>query len=293
MADKALRWLALEGGKTSLIRHLVILLLLALTAQQGAKLTWALLESPPTPAVSLTDLRQQALSQKTSPSETGGDVRTNQAALHLFGEPESILVNEPAPSPVDVPETTLNLTLRGVIAAKPMRKAVAVIGEDNKEDGIYRIGDTVPGNARIKAIYPDRVILERSGKLETLFIEDADRKQNTNLAGPAARGEHLQINRNYLNRKMRNIPELAKEVGVEPHYRDGGQYGYKIVSATNSPFLKNLGLQSGDILYEVNGISLANASQALAAYEKLQDSREIWLEIERDGQRLTKTYSIR
>lgn len=295
ITGRVLGWLTSEGDRSNLLRHLLILLLLALVAQQAAKLVWSLAEGPGIPPISLTDLRQQAMKKGSLSPEADRDFGENLASLHLFGEPESVLVKKPS-TPVDVPETTLDLTLRGVIAATPMRKAVAVISRPGGQGkyGVYLVGEEVPGRARIKAIYPDRVILERGGKLETLFLEDADKEKKKNFAGSSVKeGEHRRINREYLTRKMDNVPELAREVGVEISYRNGEQYGYKLVSAGNSKFLKNLGLQPGDILYEVNGIRLANASKAMSAYKKLQDSREIWLEIERNGQRQTKTYSIR
>ena len=71
-----------------------------------------------------------------------------------------------------VPETRLNLSLKGVLAAKPMHLASAIIaqGRSGKEE-IYSIGDKLQGGVLIKEIHPEHVVLERNGKLETLKLE--------------------------------------------------------------------------------------------------------------------------
>ncbi|MFO7760673.1 MAG: type II secretion system protein GspC [Desulfobia sp.] len=284
----------MEKGKSELFRHLLILLLLALVSQQAAKLIWSLTERPQIPSVSLTDLRQNDLTNGSPALSRGGNFEEEIVSLHLFGEPESVLNNELMATPVDVPETTLNLTLRGVIASSPMKMAIAVISEQGKNKGndIYKVGDEVSGKAYLKAIYPDRVILERAGELETLFLENDRQKEKTSSFNSVNR-DHMQIKRQYLTRKMENIPDLAKEVEMAGYHRNGKQYGYQLISAKNDQFLKNLGLQPGDILYEVNGIRLINTGNVMNAYETLQQDREIRLIIERDGQRQTKIYSIR
>lgn len=294
MPRRTLRWLTLEGGRTELFRHLIILLLLALVAQQAAKLVWSLAERPRTSPVSLADLRRNDPAGESSASGKGVDFGEKLASLHIFGEPESTLDNEPVAAPENVPETTLSLTLRGVIASSPMRMAVAVISEQGKDEdnSIYRVGDEVAGKARLKAIHSDRVILERAGKLETLFLEEPEQDKQA-ASSKSVNGEHRQVKRRYLNRKMENIRDLAREVKVNSYQRNGKQYGYRITSAGNDKFLKNLGLKPGDILYEINGIRLNDSSRIMSAYEKLQEAKEIWLVIERNEQRQTKTYSIR
>lgn len=289
IAGGALRLLHLRGRRADLFRRGLILLLLLLAAQSTAKLTWALVETvTPAPEIPLPQLPGTDRPPPHSAATEEG-LGEKVAGLHLFGQAAPAMGEEPEAVPVDVPPTTLNLVLKGVVAATPMEQALAIIGEKGKQDAVYGVGDELPGKAVVKAIHIDQVILQRAGKLETLFLEELA----SSGQAPAAASPHRQIDRSLMEQRLANIPELAKEVGVEIESRNGSQYGYKLVSASGSQFLENLGLKAGDVLYEVNGIRLSDASQAISAYEKLQNAQEVWLVFERDGRRQTKTFSIK
>ena len=93
----------------------------------------------------------------------------NIVSAHLFGEAGAEPL-EPQGNVIDAPETRLNLKLRGTIAAGDEKYAHAIIGDGKGEDGVYFIKDSVPGGAVLHEIYPDRVILNRAGALETLRL---------------------------------------------------------------------------------------------------------------------------
>lgn len=69
-----------------------------------------------------------------------------------------------------LPETKLELTLRGAFAAADENEAGAIIEDDKQVAAQYNVGDELPGNATLNAIYPDRVVLSRNGLLETLYF---------------------------------------------------------------------------------------------------------------------------
>jgi general secretion pathway protein C len=83
--------------------------------------------------------------------------------LHLFGQNiEQNLGN--------LPETTLQLTLKGIYSDPDEAWGSAIIAVPGKEDHVYLIGDTIPGGAVLLDIYEDRVILRRAGQLEVLKL---------------------------------------------------------------------------------------------------------------------------
>jgi general secretion pathway protein C len=186
--------------------------------------------------------------------------------------------------------------LKGLIAATPEERALAIIGEKGRsgQEGVYAVGDEIPGQASIQGIFVDRVILLRAGELETLYLEarEEDRKARTTPPPAAGARGQQRLSRDYVEQRLANLPDLAKEVGVQVHNRDGVQYGFRLVSAQGSDFLSSLGLRSGDILYEVNGIRLSDASNAFTAYEQLRNAREIRLTFERDGVQESRIFSI-
>ncbi len=71
-----------------------------------------------------------------------------------------------------LPETQLKLVLRGAFAAANEDEAGAIIEDERKVAEQYNIGDELPGNATLNAVYADRVVLARNGLLETLYFPD-------------------------------------------------------------------------------------------------------------------------
>ena len=95
----------------------------------------------------------------------------NIAKFKLFGdatvpEKKAPLVSE------KLPETTLRLTLSGVMAGKDNVQASALIEGPDRQTRNYRVDEEVPGGAILREVHPDRVVLERAGRLENLIFED-------------------------------------------------------------------------------------------------------------------------
>jgi general secretion pathway protein C len=224
----------------------------------------------------------------------------------LFGRAGRVETS-PVPLSMDIlsaPPTSLSLELKGVIVAEPMSRALAAIAEKgSKKEKLYGVGDKVPGNGVITEILADRVILRRGGILETLMLLNKKTAQNSNKISRRQRtsggkitsrgdGVHWQIDNTYLNKRLADIPSLAREVGVEIYKENNVQKGYRLVSARGSKLLRDMGLQPGDILNEVNGLPMNSVHDGLTAYQGMRTAKEIRLVITRNGRRETRIYEI-
>jgi general secretion pathway protein C len=227
--------------------------------------------------------------------------------LSLFGKAGRVEISS-LPLELDaqvVPKTTLALVLKGIIMAEPRSRALAIIVEKGKKRGekLYGIGEKVPGNAVISDIFADRVILRRGGVLETLMLQSKDQstlakggrgKQRINTKSIVNLGDgvHWKIDSSYLNKRLGDIALLAKEIGVEVYKENNVQKGYRLVSARGSKLLRDMGLQPGDILYEVNGVQLKTVHDGLSVYQKMRSAQKIRVVIGRNGRRVTRIYEI-
>ncbi|MEQ5833628.1 type II secretion system protein N [Marinobacter sp. NFXS9] len=115
-----------------------------------------------------------AVVTRQAPTGNAGAQDINLSAIDLFGKAGAQPVQQPQ-STENLPETNLRLYLRGVMAGGEKSVASALIEDANNDTEAYLIGDELPGNATLRSVYPNRVIIERSGKLENLYFpETAD-----------------------------------------------------------------------------------------------------------------------
>ena len=102
----------------------------------------------------------------------GTSANKDIASYSLFGDFNKVI--EEKPDFQELPKTNLRLTLTGVSATENQKSATALIEGPDRTTESYRIGDNLPGNASLHSVHKDRVILSRSGKLETLFFTESD-----------------------------------------------------------------------------------------------------------------------
>ena len=300
------RTLVADERRLELIRTLCVLALVIMLSQASARLVWAFFVPAPAPAPEISASAPAGPADRRPDRARVEDSRGEKlASLHLFGRPDPPQAEsemEAMMAMVDAPETTLSLVLTGLLAYSTGDRGLAVIAEQGGEQEVYGIGDTVPGNAEIEAIYPDRVMLRRAGNLETLYLEDQDDELRAAItagaAGPTTPADSgddgpRMVSRSFVDESLANMQDLARQVQIHIHNPSGGRHGFRLVAPGGSDFLDDLGLQPDDILYEVNGIELSDAGAGMEAFSELRNARQINLVYERDGQERSSTIVIR
>jgi general secretion pathway protein C len=107
------------------------------------------------------------------------------ASLELFGTADQ----EAAATPEDtenLPETNLRLKLRGVLAAEGEFPGSALIEDDKSETEVFLVGDQLPGNATLRSVHSNRVIIERNGALENLYFPEERATEEMAVASASA-----------------------------------------------------------------------------------------------------------
>ena len=103
------------------------------------------------------------------------------ANLTLFGSAAEG-TDSPELDTENLPETNLRLSLRGVLAADGDFPGSALIEDDKGKTEAYLVGNELPGNAKLRTVFPNRVIIERAGKLENLYFPELDDRSGVSLA---------------------------------------------------------------------------------------------------------------
>jgi general secretion pathway protein C len=274
------------------VATLVTVLLLVFLAERMAVLTWLLIPEPDVAAPELAG-ESTGLSQT---AQTDARKYNNIASMHLFGErrvaPEK--PKEVVKEPEVVPETKLQLTLKGVYHTEDTQWARAIIaGRENRED-IYAIGDSMPGGVTLEGIETKRVVLSRQGKFEALSFPEGKKLQGVevlpNSLEPVSRstqpGQSVDVAalaERYRTAVASDPTALADIAQVQPFIEQGTFRGFRLRPGRKRSLLRQLGLRSGDVVTSVNGMPLNSMSQAMDSLRTLGQASEINVIVLRDG----------
>lgn len=239
------------------------------------------------------------------------------AAWHLFGN---------ASGPIDLaalaqtaPATALKLTLRGTLNEDAPEGGIAIIADEAGVDQAYRVGDTLPGDARLEGIYAGRVLLSRAGVNESLSLPRADGGAATTPTprpglAPTTSSAPLKLPGttpvvqpfvapvispggpsldSYRNTVVPDVAELAKQVQLYPVMENGRMAGVRVAAGRDSNLLSQAGLRPTDVVTQVNGIPLDGPQRSAELMTALKDARSVQVTVRRDGKDVQLTIGLR
>ncbi len=261
-----------------------------LLAYSMAQWTWRIFTPPKTPVVA----DASALAQTKTATLGIQDL----LAGHLFGKTASKVAPTAAPIE-DIPESSLNMILTGVVAAGD--DSLALIKVNDEPETPFAIGEELTRGVTLQAVYPDRAIIERRGVTEALLLEDAaasllktpvaERPASPTRGGIQAQGNNtFTIDRATLNEQLRD-QDLFRQALIVPNA--GG--GFLVRQIQPGSLYEKLGLKVGDVIRGVNGRSVNTVDQVLQVYQQLGGVDEltgVQLEVMRAGQIQQLQYTI-
>ena len=264
------------------IATIVSLLLIVACAYLFVEITWMFLPQDEENAIPLQQNKRSVVDMQAQQNNF-----RQLTSANIFGVSEKAVSQKQTKAP----ETKLNLTLKGVLAAKPMERASAIIaqGKSGKED-IYSVGDRVPGGVLIKEIHPEYVVLERNGQLETLKLQkisgvagfestresrDAGGRSSNLSPGAALKEIRGDILKNPTSFGDYALPVLVKE--------NGKQIGYRLKPQKKGELLSELGIESNDVITEINGVKLDKPENGISALRKLSTAKDLNIVVKRNG----------
>ncbi len=270
----------------------VTVMLILAVAWASARLLWMLLTPSPKPLPPAPVAAHPA--QPSTKADGGANAATRIVSAHLFGKAEVTKAEV-----VEAPETRLNLKLKGVYATEDENQGYALIASGSGREKLYATGQSVPGNAILRAVFPDRVILDRKGRYETLRMIDtkltggssyvprrSSGRSQTRKLGADSRAVKLR------QEILRNPRKLAELVSASPAYENGVFAGYRITTRRSDPVFEELNLHSGDIITQVNGIQIDSPQKGLQVLQQLARATEANIVIKRGGQYIELNLSL-
>lgn len=215
---------------------------------------------------------------------------------HLFGEPpvppaDGEARRAAAAAAVEAPDTTLNLVLAGVVAREPgSEPGQAIILGGNREQKVYGVGDTIDGTngARLHSVLADRVLLNRSGQLESLRLPrelpaEARRAAPRVVPQPLS-GGGAPTNPATLSQVIgANASRISDVIRIAPAVDQGQVVGFRVNPGADPAAFAALGLEPGDIVTEVNGTVIDDPNRGLQVFEALGETTMANVTLLRNG----------
>jgi general secretion pathway protein C len=202
---------------------------------------------------------------------------------HLFG------VAAESGDPSAAPATTANLALTGTLAGREPEHGWAIIGASGQSARVYATGASLPGGAKLFAVYPDRVILDRNGSRESLLLPrlsggpggSAPRMANLPGANLPSGGSLADNVRQLLVQNPQAGGDLLRP---QPVFSGGSLRGYRVYPGRNRAQFARLGLQPGDLVMAVNGAALDDPNRGIEILRGVGQGSSVTLSVERGGQ---------
>ncbi len=229
--------------------------------------------------------------------------------FHIFDQEIESSTRESQLALLSAPETNLNLTLRGTLTDSDDQRASAIVANSADQQEVYHIGDRLPGGARLQAIEQGRIVISRSGQLESLSLP----KKSTMMAAMTQRPRSGASNptgipslKNPGNLPSINMASVRNQIMADPlkfaknvtpmavtDRKTGKMKGIRLSAGRNSDILKKLGIRRTDIITQVNGLPLNDPGKTSAVLGQLQNAQQLSVTIERDGQPVSLTIDLR
>lgn len=223
------------------------------------------------------------------------------------------------PAPQVAVKTPLNLKLWGVAIDRTNSKRSHAIIEDQKthKQDVHRVGETVPGGAVVKEIDWNKVTLERDGALEILELVSAAgpggggsampvppgragaAPATTTAAGPTGEGiqkvsdTEFNVDRTEVDSALENMNQLFTQIRAVPHFEGGQSVGFRLFAIRQDSLFDKIGLKNGDIISRINGQDMTDPAKAISLFQELRNERQINVELTRNKEPLTLSYSLR
>jgi general secretion pathway protein C len=246
-------------------------------------------------AVTLTGLAGADLDAPAAGAPVEAPRQLDLGALvgaHLFGT----AAITPSGDASNAPQTSLSLVLAGVIANSDPSTGIAILGESAAAAKVVLVGETVPGGAKLHAVYPDRVVLERAGALESLLLPQ---KRTLASAAPApalpaqmpTAGDVQILDR--MKKLIERDPGVIGDVmRPQPVFAEGKQRGYRVYPGRNRAAFSRLGLRPGDLVTAINGTPLDDPARGNEIFRTLGSSAEARVTVMRSGRQQELTLNM-
>lgn len=228
--------------------------------------------------------------------------------------PDTATEAEPELSQEQLEATRLPLRLLGTAAANADGGPswAAVEDQQNHKQLVVREQDRLLDQATVIRIERRRIVLQNGANREELALDEEEPGAVKVSARPAVRPTaappatndlrdrirrlsetSFEVGRDQVDDAMRNPAELFSEARILPKYDNGQMVGVQLSSIKQGSLFEEIGIQNGDTVTGVNGITITSPQDSAALLKELTESTDFQVNVMgADGQVRTLQYTI-
>ncbi len=226
---------------------------------------------------------------------------------NLFGaEPVAVATAE-APA---LPAADIELRLRGTARGSDGGGYAIVENVETRQQDVFATGQQIFDGPELLEVHDASVVVLFKGQRRTIELwrgEDAPPAPSTARtrnapANPGkfsddgirsvSEGSYL-VDRREIDHTLENLNYVITQARAVPVLKDGQSVGFKFFNIRPDSLFERMGLIDGDIVQEVNGVPVRDATKAMGLLDEVQSRDEIKVSFLRKGKPLTYTYNIR
>lgn len=282
----------------------------------------------PTPA-EISESPAPRASQRHAWSERQVILTRNLFNASLLAPPAPIAEEEPEE---DLVATKLPLKLLGTAAIQPHEFSwAAVEDETERRTVVVRVNDSLR-SATVERIERRRIVLRESGELRELTLDEEETQSLANVGararqtiasgkvapikrrGPAPRArrapaapprapepekvrkvdeDSFEVDRDDVDDLVRNPTALFSQARILPKYDEGEMIGLQINGIKSGSLFEEIGLQSGDVITKLNGITIDDPQESAKVLAEFSEAENFTVDVERsDGSVDTLEFSL-
>jgi type II secretion system protein C len=156
---------------------------------------------------------------------------------------------------------------------------------------VIKMGEETPKDSSTPVAKPSQRGKGRAHRVKSSVAKSGAKQP----AFPASReGDNIdmKVPNAEVEKAFENFAGIVNQARVVPYLVDGNAQGFQIRKIVPGSIFERLGLQNSDVIKSVNGESLTTADQALRLFSLFRNEREVFLEVQRNKEDLTLSYTI-
>lgn len=216
------------------------------------------------------------------------------------------------PQTAEAVKSDLPVKLVGTIYGGDPFSGIALVENNSKRTiNSFMVGDNLIKEAVVKEIHKEKIIIDRSGRLEYIEVvrEQLSRNKrnkkkavvagNSGSVAPLAtepppstfkeegferKEKEISMTQAYRNKLLTtDFTKVLQDLKATPNMVDGELKGFLLTRIRKDSIWEKAGFQNDDIAEEINGVPLTDTAQAIRLLQSLRNESEIEVRVNRGG----------